>query len=144
VCPEHGDYSPSLREADTRSGDLYWPSPDDSPAARDAEYLPGSPTPARLTEARDGVLWAAPRRRSWENRQMEPPSETLSWSFVSVRSDVERVVDPDGVTLRGQISITRDTKVDALAAAAVAVDGLKDVRWSIRHGDVASDLCHDC
>lgn len=44
--------------------------------------------------------------------------------LLSVRSEVERTVDPDGVALHGQISITRGDKADALRAVA-AMHSLK-------------------
>lgn len=42
--------------------------------------------------------------------------------LVSVRSDVDRPVEPDRVVLHAQLSVTRDDKADALRAVAIAVD----------------------
>lgn len=57
---------------------------------------------------------------------MGPAAEEIAdRTLVSVRSQVERVVDPDGAVITGQISLTRENKSAALQAAAVALDGLK-------------------
>ena len=57
---------------------------------------------------------------------MTKPSEESQGPLLSVRSEVERIVDPDSAVLQGQISIARDTKEEALRAAAVALDSLKN------------------
>jgi uncharacterized protein YggE len=46
--------------------------------------------------------------------------------LLSVRSEVERIVDPDSAVLNGQISIARETKEEALRAAAIALASLKE------------------
>ncbi len=56
---------------------------------------------------------------------MTKQSDESQGPLVSVRSEVERVVNPDNAVLQGQISIARDTKQEALRAAAVALDALK-------------------
>jgi uncharacterized protein len=57
---------------------------------------------------------------------MTKPSEESQGPLLSVRSEVERIVDPDSAMLQGEISIARDTKEEALRAAAVALDSLKN------------------
>lgn len=57
---------------------------------------------------------------------MTKPSDEFQGPLLSVRSQVERIVDPDSAVLQGQISIARDTKEEALRAAAVALDSLKN------------------
>lgn len=44
---------------------------------------------------------------------------------LSVRGEVERLVDPDSVVLDAQIAITRDDKESSLRAATVALDNLR-------------------
>jgi uncharacterized protein YggE len=56
---------------------------------------------------------------------MTKQSDESHGALLSVRSEVERIVDPDSAVLQGQISVVRDTKQEALRAAAVALDSLK-------------------
>jgi uncharacterized protein len=51
--------------------------------------------------------------------------EESSFPVISVRSEVERSVDPDQLTLHGHLGVLRDDKSAALQAAAVAVETLK-------------------
>lgn len=44
---------------------------------------------------------------------------------ISVRSEVERSVDPDSVSLHGHVGAVRDDKSSALQAAAIAIDSMK-------------------
>ncbi len=57
---------------------------------------------------------------------MTRQSDESQGPLLSVRSEVERIIDPDSAELHGQISIVRDTKQEALRAAAVALDALKN------------------
>lgn len=57
---------------------------------------------------------------------MTEQSDESQGPLLSVRSEVERIVDPDSAVLQRQISIVRDTMQEALRAAAVALDSLKN------------------